>query len=60
MSKTADNTRHINNIDNIKNNKPGKLTSKFTGLIYFKNTQNSLDNVIMDLQSQKTLPDLFC
>ena len=57
MSKTTDNTR---NIDNIKSNKPNKLACKFIRLYYFKNTQNSLDNVIMDLQSQKTLPDLFC
>lgn len=56
MSKATDNIKYIDHI----NNKPGKLACKFSGLFYFKNTQNSLVNVIMDLQSQKTLPDLFC
>lgn len=48
MSKATDNIKYI---DHTKNNKSGKLAYKFFRLFYFKNTQNSLDNVIMDLQT---------
>jgi len=43
MTKTTDNTRYI---DHIENNKPKDSKTSLLGLLYFKNTQNSLDNVI--------------
>lgn len=53
-------TVYLKYIDNIEYNKPNDLHASLLGLCVFNNTQSSLDNVIMDLLSQKTLLDLFC
>lgn len=57
MRETTVNFKYI---DKIEHKKPNNSLVSLLGFCVFKNTQNSLDNVIMDLQSQKTLPDVFC